>query len=144
MYASQSPFAAASARSAMSGLYAKVGVETAIDAADPHRLVGLLFDGLIESIVQARGAIRERNIAAKGRAIGRAVRIVDEGLKAALNLKAGGALAGDLDALYAYIALRLTQANLHDDERALDECQRLIEPLRAAWSDIGPAAEAAA
>lgn len=137
--ASPSPFAAAdSARGAMSGLYARVGVETATLAADPHRLVALLFDGVVESIAQARGAIRERNVAAKGRAIGRAVRIVDEGLKAALDMK-GGELARDLDALYAYIALRLTHANLRDDEAALDECQRLIEPLRTAWREIAPA-----
>ena len=128
----------------MSGLYARVGVETAIEAADPHRLVALLFDGVIESIAQARGAIRERNVAAKGHAIARAVRIVDEGLQAALDLKAGGQLAGDLDALYGYIALRLTHANLHADEAALDECQRLIEPLRAAWTGIAPAMAAPA
>jgi flagellar protein FliS len=53
----------------------------------------------------------------KGRAIGRAVRIVDEGLRAGLNLEAGGRLASDLHELYGYLNLRLTQANLRNDER---------------------------
>ena len=66
------------------------------------------------------------------------VRIVDEGLKASLNLSAGGALAADLSDLYAYVTLRLTQANLKNDAAALDECCRLMQPLRDAWSSIAP------
>lgn len=69
------------------------------------------------------------------------VRIVDEGLRACLDLKAGGALAADLQALYAYIGQRLTQANLRNDVAALDECKRLVDPLRDAWLAIAPQAE---
>jgi flagellar protein FliS len=145
MHLTPRPFAARTgARSALTGLYARVGVETSVDGADPHRLVAMLFDGVIESIAQARGALRDGNVAAKGQAIGRAVRIVSEGLRAALNLNADGTLARDMDALYEYIALRLTHANLHADERALDECQRLIEPLRSAWMQIGSSVAAPA
>jgi flagellar protein FliS len=74
---------------------------------------------------------------AKGVAIGHAVRIVDEGLKAALNLTDGGKLANDLADLYAFVCLRLTQANLRNDESLLDECQALLSPLREAWTAIG-------
>ena len=102
------------------GAYRQVGLETAVGAADPHRLVGMLYDGCLESIAQARGALRAGDLAAKGRAIGRAVRIVEEGLKAGLDLHAGGALAADLNALYAYVGLRLTQANLRNDDALLD------------------------
>lgn len=143
MYAA-SPFASTVERGPMSGLYARVGSETAVDGADPHRLVALLFDALVDSIAQARGAIRDGNVAAKGRAIGRAVRIVGEGLRGALDLNGGGVIARDLDALYGYIGVRLTHANLHGDDAALSECLKLIEPLRSAWRDIAPRAAAAA
>jgi len=136
MFASPNP--AATVRHAMSNLYTRVGVETSVDAATPHRLVALLFDGLVEAIVQARGALQSGQRELKGRAVGRAVRIVEEGLKAGLNLDDGGPLAADLRDLYAYIGVRLTQANVRDDVAALDECQRLIEPLRTAWAAIGP------
>ncbi|MCK6432847.1 MAG: flagellar protein FliS, partial [Aquabacterium sp.] len=36
--------------------------------------------------------------------------------------------------------IRLTQANLSNDERILDECARLVAPLRDAWVAIGPQA----
>jgi flagellar protein FliS len=122
--------------------YARVGVETSVNSASAHKLIELLFTGFMDSLTLARGAMRAGQIEAKGNAIGRAARIVEEGLKAGLNIEAGGRLAEDLSSLYAYVALRLLQANLRNDESALDECARLISPLRDAWVAIGPQVEA--
>ena len=122
--------------------YARVGAETSVNSASAHKLIELLFNGFMDQVALARGAMRARQIEAKGAAITRAARIVEEGLKAGLNLEAGGPLASDLDALYAYVAIRLLAANLRNDESALDECVRLIGPLRDAWVAIGPQVEA--
>jgi flagellar protein FliS len=119
--------------------YVRTGLETRVAEADPHLLVAMLFDGLFESLAQARGAMRSGDPLAKGRAISRAVAIVDEGLRAALDLKAGGALARDLHDLYAYATMRMTRANLHNDEALLDEVAALMQPLREAWNAIRPA-----
>lgn len=118
--------------------YRQVGVETGISGATPHKLIQMLFDGFQDAVAQARGAMRNRLIEAKGRAIGRALGIVEDGLHASLNTDQGGALAANLGALYGYVAHRLTQANLNNDEAALDECLALMEPLRQAWTAIGP------
>ena len=132
-----SPFATHSPRRPVaSGMYQQVGVETRLSGATPHQLVAMLFEGYMDAVAQARGAIRSRDTYAKGTAIGRAVRIVEEGLRAGLDLKAGGTLARDLDDLYGYLAMRLTLANLHSDEAALDECQQLVRPLQEAWAAI--------
>lgn len=125
-------------------MYQQVGLETSLSGATPHALVAMLFDGWMESVALARGAIRSRDIATKGQAITRAVRIIDEGLRAGLDLRAGGALARDLHDLYGYLTMRLTVANLRNDEEALDECQRLMRPLQEAWAAIAPAAGAGA
>ena len=124
------------------GVYQQVHVSSGVMGASAHGLIGMLFDGLLAALAEARGAIRSRNVAAKGKAIGRAVRIVDEGLSAALDLEQGGALAADLRKLYGYVALRLTHANLHNDEAALEACVRLIEPLRSGWAAIADHAAA--
>lgn len=131
-------------RPSRSGLYQQVGVESRLSGANPHQLVAMLFEGYMEALAQGRGAMRAGQLEAKGLALGRAVRIVEEGLRAALDLRAGGSLARDLDDLYTYLTLRLTMANLRDDEAALDECQRLMVPLQEAWSAIAPDATAAA
>lgn len=118
-------------------VYRQMAVETGVAGASPHQLVLMLFDAFADSVTQARGAMRSRQVEQKGRAIGRALRIVNEGLREGLNLREGGSLAADLNDLYAYVTLRLMQANLANDETALDECQRLMVPLREAWAAIG-------
>ncbi len=137
-------FAPPRAMKSLASAYMQVGLETATANATPHKLIEMLFDGFQDAVARARGAMLARQVEAKGRAISHAARIVEEGLKAALNLEAGGALAADLNALYAYVGMRLTHANLHNDAQALDECARLIEPVRAAWAEIGPRVTATA
>lgn len=130
------------ARAMPGNLYSQVGVETGVSGASPHQLVALLFDGFMEALAQGRGAMRSGQLEDKGMALGRAVRIVEEGLRAGLDLRAGGTLARDLDDLYTYLTMRLTLANIRNDEAMLDECQRLVQPLREAWLSIEPAARA--
>ena len=131
-----------SVQSRAAAVYQRVAVETSVQGADPHQLVGLLFDALLSSIAEARGALLRHDTAAKGMALGKAVRILEEGLKAGLNMREGGDVANNLQVLYDYSILRLTQANLRNDERALEEVVQLIEPVAQSWKLIkgpGPA-----
>jgi flagellar protein FliS len=124
------------------GAYRQVGVTTGVDGASPHRLVAMLFEGLLDALAQARGALRSGNVEAKCESLSRAVRIIDEGLRAGLNLTEGGRLAADLNDLYAYVTLRLTHANRHNDEAAIEECARLIDPLSKAWNEMASQVDA--
>ena len=121
--------------------YRQIGTETGISGATPHKLITMLFDGFMETLAQAKGAMRTGRIEAKCQAISKAVRIVDEGLRGGLDLKGGGKLAQDLYDLYGYLVMRLTLCNVRNDEAGLDECQRLMQPLREAWMSIAPQAE---
>lgn len=67
----------------------------------------------------------------------RAVRILEEGLIPALDLAHGGDLAANLKGLYGYCSLRLTEANLRNDEAALADVLRVIEPVADGWKQIG-------
>ena len=118
--------------------YRQVGNETAVSGATPHRLIEMLFEGCMDALAQAKGGLRSGQVDVKSKALSRAARIVDEGLRACLDLKGGGPLAQDLYDLYGYLTMRLTLANLRNDVAALDECQRLMEPLREAWRSIAP------
>lgn len=122
----------------MANLYHAVKVDTGVGSASPHRLVEILFEEFLASCARGRGAIASGNVQEKGHAIGRAARIIEEGLRAGLNLEAGGQLAHDLHELYRYVTLRLTQANLKSDDAAVAECIALIQPLYDAWRAIGP------
>ena len=125
--------------------YAKVGLETSVVAASPHELIVLLFDGALAAIHSARLHMKAGKIQEKGASISRAIEIVNDGLRASLDKKAGGDIANSLDGLYGYMTERLLQANLKNSVDMLDEVQVLLVDLRDAWASIGktPAAPAA-
>ena len=116
--------------------YARVQVETGVDAADPHKLILMLYDGAIMAISSASHAMQQRDIPTKGRAISKAIEIIANGLDACLDHDAGGDLAGRLSALYNYMTDRLLYANLHNNQAALEEVQGLLHGLRESWDDI--------
>jgi flagellar protein FliS len=116
--------------------YARIGLETGVAAASPQRLIVMLYDGALAAIADARSHMREGRTAHKGRAIGKAISIVDQGLKAALDVSQGGAIAQQLMDLYDYVGRLLLQGNLHDDPAHLDEASRLLTELRSAWATL--------
>ena len=122
--------------------YASVGLETGVAAASPHKLIVMLFDGALTSLTIALTEMHAKNIAAKGRAISKAIRIIEEGLRASLDKSQGGEIAGSLDSLYEFISRRLVQANLENKPEHIQEAQRLLGELRGAWLAIDPEAAA--
>lgn len=117
--------------------YRQVGVQSGVDGASPHMLIKMLFDGLIQSLNAARGALQRGDIPEKGRQIGKAVRILEEGLKGGLNPAQGGDIARNLAALYDYCVSRLTLANVRNDLALVEEVVHLITPVAQSWSEIG-------
>lgn len=119
------------------GAYARVGVESQVISANPHQLITLLFDGAITAIRAARLHMQNGNAAEKGKAISKALDIVNQGLMTALDRDKGGEIADNLGLLYDYIVRQLLQANLHNDLDKLDEAERLLTDLGSAWREIG-------
>jgi flagellar protein FliS len=126
------------------GLYRNVGASSGVEGASPHKLVAMLYQAVAGEIAAARGALQRRDVAEKGRAIGHAVRIIEEGLLAPLDLDAGGAIATNLRDLYQYMVYRLTMGNHHSDDAALAECATLTRSLSDSWDAIGPQVDAPA
>ncbi|OLL29275.1 flagellar export chaperone FliS [Burkholderia sp. SRS-W-2-2016] len=118
--------------------YARVGVETAVMGASPHRLIVLLYQGARQAVAQARMHLQQGNVAERGMAISKAIRIVESGLQASLNLDVGGEIAARLNALYSYISRRLLEANISQSETMLVEVDRLLATLEEAWVGIAP------
>lgn len=116
--------------------YNKVRIENSVEAASPHALILMLFDGAAFSLATAAHALKEGRVAEKGKAISEAISIISSGLQASLNTEAGGELASRLNALYDYMCDRLLHANLRNDLAAIEEVSRLLDELRGAWKEI--------
>lgn len=118
--------------------YARVGVETGVMGASPHRLIVMLYQGARQAIAQARMHLQQGNVPARGEAIGKAIQIVESGLQQSLNVEAGGEIAERLDALYSYMSRRLLEANIKQSEAMLVEVDGLLATLEEAWIGIAP------
>lgn len=133
-------FTSVSARSASA--YKRASVDASVEMASPHQLVTLLFEALQRSLGAASLAMQAGDVSAKCNHISSAIRILEEGLIAPLDLSKGGELASNLKNLYEYCVGRLVFANAKNDLALLDEVKRLIEPVASGWKQIdghGPA-----
>lgn len=106
--------------------YAQVGIESGVMSANPHQLIEMLFDGANSAPVRARLFMQQGDIVAKGEALGKAINIIDNGLKAGLDQENGGEIATNLSSLYDYMIRRLLQANLRNDCQAIEEVEGLL------------------
>lgn len=122
--------------------YQTVQTDVSVATASPHQLILLLFDGALASIAVAKARMEEGNPEAKGLAISKAIDIISNGLKVSLDLKAGGELAENLEALYDYMVRRLVHANLRNQPAVLDEVSTLLSDIRSAWVEITPRPDA--
>jgi len=119
--------------------YRQVETVTSVSQADPHQLVMLLFDGALAAILQARHALTTGDTGTKHATISKAMRIIDEGLKASLESHGDPSLEQNLRSLYEHMISRLFVANLHNSDVPLAEVAKLLGDLRSTWAEIAPA-----
>lgn len=124
--------------------YAKVGLETGVVAASPHKLILMLFEGAMTAIANAAVHMQAGQIEKKGNAISKAIMIIENGMRASLDKQAGGEIARSLDSLYDYMVRQLMLANLNNDAALLTEVHGLLAEIKGAWDAIGNKVDAAA
>ena len=119
------------------GAYRSAGIDASIAAASPHQLIVLLFQGARAALARARLAMLQKNVAARGAAISKALAIIDDGLKASVDSEKGGELAQKLHALYDYMIRQLTIAGLENNVVKIEEVDQLLATIEDAWRQIG-------
>lgn len=117
--------------------YARVGVESQALQASPHKLITMLFDGAQEKIRAARLHMQAGNIEEKGKAISKAMDIVNIGLIGGLDIQNGGEVVANLERYYDYISRLLGKANRENSDAKLEEASVLLEKVGSAWREAG-------
>ena len=116
--------------------YANVGVRSGIEDASPHRLIQMLFEGGLQRLAAAKGAMQREDRAVKGEQIGKAIGIIG-GLRESLDPEAGE-LSANLENLYAYMQRRLLEANIESSIEKVEEVSGLLRDIKEAWDGIAP------
>ena len=118
--------------------YAKVGMETGVVAANPHKLIVMLFEGAQIALASALQHMQAGNIPERGKALSKAIAIIENGLRASLDKTVGGQIVLNLDALYEYMNKQLLLANLNNQPELIQEVQALLREIQGAWEEIAP------
>lgn len=119
-------------------MYNKIGAESEVMDASPHRLIQLLFERCLQQIQLAKHYMERRDIPKKCAAINHAMDVIIH-LKASLNFNDDKAkeISGKLNDVYTYIEKNLLRANLKNDLALLDDIYEKLIPIKTAWDDIG-------
>jgi flagellar protein FliS len=117
--------------------------QTHVQSRSPLELVVMLYDGALRFTAQAREAAARGDIRGRADGVSRTLAIVAE-LQNTLNVRDGGEVARQLDALYAHMHDRLVDANVQRSSAPLREVLALLKPLRDAWSQVAAPAVPAA
>lgn len=115
--------------------YANVQLQGGIEDASPHRLIQMLYEGLLSRLVSAQLAILRRDHVVRGEQLSRALAILG-GLEGALDMERGGELAMNLRDLYRYLTTRVLEATASEDASHLDESIRLVREIKSGWDAI--------
>ena len=116
--------------------YAQVDLHSKVAGATPHQLITMLFEGAHSAIVRARLYFENGNIAKRGEMISKAINIIDNGLRSALDFDKGQQIALDLDALYRYMSHTLLNANLNNDPSQLAHVDEILMNIADTWKEI--------
>lgn len=124
--------------------YRKNGLETDLSVADGHRVIQLLYQGLIDTIVRARASIENNDINQKAKQIDKALRIV-AGLDTSIMYDPKdanqAAVAKNFKNLYAIFTDRLMLASSKLSTEPLDEILVYARQVKAAWDQIPESAK---
>ncbi len=115
--------------------YKQVDINSRVEGASPQQLIQMLYEGALKALAEAKGAMAQGDIAAKGALITKAVNIVG-GLRESLNYEVESELPHQLDSLYVYMQRRLMEAHSTDSEALLDEVRELLAIIKSGWDGM--------
>lgn len=104
--------------------------------ATPAQLVGMIFDVAVRSLESAKKGLLDGTRTEATRHILKAQDAVTE-LRCSLLVgtgdKAVDDMSGNLDSIYEFVFLKLVRASMGKEDRAVDECHKLLAELRDGW-----------
>ncbi|QIR13982.1 flagellar export chaperone FliS [Shewanella aestuarii] len=115
--------------------YRKVSLDSEIAVASPHRIIQMMFAGALERLAQSRFAIERNDLQNKALYIGKAIGLIN-GLNSSLNMDAGGEIASNLNDLYEFMLVKITEANINNDVQAIDDVTAVLRIIKEGWDAI--------
>jgi len=116
-------------------LYEKLSRRTSVEDANPHEVISILFGTALDRLNQALGCIERNDYEMRGKCLGQVIDIIS-GLQNFLNHEKGAEIAKNLDSLYEYMLLRLSDATINNEKEPVDEVIVLLTEIYDGWKGI--------
>lgn len=120
--------------------YKKGNLKQDIAQADPHRLTLMLMQGALDRMAYAKGCMERKDFEGKSDHLSRATAIIIN-LRDTLDFDVKSEVTDNLFALYDYMIQRLTDANIQNSLKIMDEVISLMLPIKTAWAEIPESAK---
>ncbi len=109
--------------------------QTNILTADEKKLIIMCYEEGIYSLKAAKEYFRHKNYEAKGRAVQKALDIINE-LRTALNFERGGSIAKNLDLIYGFLTRYILEADVKRNSEAFEQAAAILSELKSAWEQV--------
>lgn len=109
--------------------------QTNIMTADEKRLIIMCYEEAIYSLKSAQSHFLNGDFEAKGKAIQKALDIINE-LRAALNFEKGGIIAKNLDLIYTFLIRHILDGDIKKDTQAFEQAASILSELKSSWEQV--------
>ncbi len=116
-------------------IYRQMNLAGRTNAADPHRLVTMLYDEGVSALRSAAWAAENRKFAMKSERVARATAVLFA-LEAGLDFERGGEVSRTLATFYHGLRQQILQASLGTDPAPFRESAASLEEIAGAWSSV--------
>lgn len=120
--------------------YKKGSLKQDLSTADPHKITLMLMQGALEKMAMAKGSIERKEYESKALHLSKATSILVN-LRDTIDLELKSEVGENLYALYDYMVRRLTDANIQNSLKIMDEVINLMLPIKNAWAEIPESAK---
>ena len=120
--------------------YKKGSLKQDLSTADPHKITLMLMQGALEKMAMAKGSIERKEFESKALHLSKATSILVN-LRDTIDLEIKSEVGENLYALYDYMVRRLTDANIQNSLKIMDEVINLMLPIKNAWAEIPESAK---
>jgi len=115
--------------------YAQTNVQTGVESATPHRLIQMLYEGALDRLAQAKGAMMRKDFETKATLLNKSMQII-AGLRSCIDMERGKEVAENLDSLYDYMIRRIVSASARNDVSIIDEVSELLRNIKSGWDEM--------
>ncbi|MDO6524956.1 flagellar export chaperone FliS [Motilimonas sp. 1_MG-2023] len=123
--------------------YQNTNHQSSLLAADPHRVILMLMQGVVDTLAVAKGCILRKDFEGKSKSLNKAIGII-AGLQDGIDMKQSPEIGENFYQLYDYMIRRLGEASADQSGQQIDEVVSLISPIKEAWEGISEADKAKA